>query len=89
MTAIDLSETAIAGGRRKARERGVAVRWIVGNAAALLDSDERFGAVLDCGLLDCCPIDLRPTYLAALQHVWRPGGRVFLLELDARSAELV
>src|ERR1700730_1318866 len=49
-TGIDAAPAAIALAEDKARDRGLAVRFLVWNALKLAALDEQFDTVLDCGL---------------------------------------
>ena len=85
-TGIDLSQTAIARAQARAEQRGLAVRFVVGDALALEDLGERYDTVLDCGLLHVLDEDERGRYVRALETVLRPGGAVHLLEFSDRVA---
>ena len=76
---IDFLETPIRQARQKAKDRGTAVDFRVGDALKLTDSAERFDSVLDSGLFHVFSDDDRKQYVRGLAHVTRPGGRVFLL----------
>src|SRR6266540_196061 len=49
-TGVDVAPTAIEAAERKARDRGLSARFLVGNVLELGALDERFDTVLDCGL---------------------------------------
>jgi 2-polyprenyl-3-methyl-5-hydroxy-6-metoxy-1,4-benzoquinol methylase len=85
-TGVDISASALDVARAKAAERGLAVEWITGDAVRLPGLQNRFDTVVDCGFLDSCPAELRPTYAAALHRACRPGATILLLELDAAAA---
>jgi SAM-dependent methyltransferase len=76
---IDLSEKAIELAGAKAKERGVAVRFAVADALALVDLGERFDTVLDCGLFHILADDERERYVAGLTEVVPSGGRLHML----------
>jgi SAM-dependent methyltransferase len=79
VTGIDFVEEALRRARAKAAERGLAVEFLVKDATALGDWDERFASVIDCGLFHCFSDDDRRRYVRGLAHVVEPGGRLFLL----------
>jgi cyclopropane fatty-acyl-phospholipid synthase-like methyltransferase len=72
-------EEAIRRARRKADERGLAVRLLVKDATTLGDWGERFASVIDCGLFHVFSDDDRWRYVQGLAQVLQPGGRLFLL----------
>jgi SAM-dependent methyltransferase len=76
---IDFVEEAIRRARAKAAERGLAVEFLVKDATALWDWDERFASVIDCGLFHCFSDDDRRHYVRGLAGVLEPGGRLFLM----------
>ena len=79
VTGIDFVPEAIRRARRKADERGLAVRLLVKDATTLGDWGERFASVIDCGLFHVFSDDDRPRYVEGLATVLKPGGRLFLL----------
>jgi ubiquinone/menaquinone biosynthesis C-methylase UbiE len=78
-TGLDIAPAAIAIAEGKARERGVAPRFLVWNALELAALGEQFDTVLDCGLFHLFADADRPTYVANLGAVLPPGGRYFML----------
>ncbi|MGW1061148.1 methyltransferase domain-containing protein [Micromonospora rubida] len=76
---IDPASTAIEVARRKARERGLEARFLVGNALELGDLDEQFDTVLDCGLFHVFSDAERVRYADTLATVMPPDARLFLL----------
>jgi cyclopropane fatty-acyl-phospholipid synthase-like methyltransferase len=79
VTGVDFVETAIERARRKAAERGLAVRFLVKDALTLGDWGERFASVIDSGLFHVFSDDDRGRYVQQLAKVIEPGGRLFLL----------
>jgi cyclopropane fatty-acyl-phospholipid synthase-like methyltransferase len=79
VTGIDFVGEAIRRARRKAAERGLAVRLLVKDATALGGWGERFVSVIDCGLFHVFSDDDRRRYVQGLAQVLQPGGRLFLL----------
>ena len=79
VTGVDFVETAVERARRKASERGLAVRFLVKDALTLGDWGERFASVIDSGLFHVFPDEQRSRYVQQLAKVVEPGGRLFLL----------
>jgi len=77
-TGIDAASTAIATAQRKATERGLAARFIVGDALALADLGEQFDTVLDSGLFHVFDDDGQALYVESLRAAVRPGGTLLL-----------
>jgi len=84
-TGVDSSPKAIAIARAKAAARPLPARFLVADALALDELDERFDTVLDSGLFHVFDDADRPRYVAALRHVLSPGGRLFLLCFSERQ----
>src|SRR5262249_39946442 len=76
---IDFVEEAIRRAKAKAAQRGPAVQFLVKDATALGDWDQRFASVIDCGLFHVFSDADRRRYAAGLAHVLQPGGRLFLM----------
>ncbi|HJQ42978.1 MAG TPA: class I SAM-dependent methyltransferase [Jatrophihabitantaceae bacterium] len=77
-TGIDISPRAIALAQRKADERGLAARFVAGDALQLRDLDAQFDTVLDCGLFHSFGDEQRVQYVRSLADVVASGGRLFL-----------
>jgi cyclopropane fatty-acyl-phospholipid synthase-like methyltransferase len=77
-TGLDASPRAIAAAQRKAAERGLDARFIVGDALRLADLGETFDTVLDSGLFHVFDDDRRARYVEALGAVTRPGSRYLM-----------
>jgi cyclopropane fatty-acyl-phospholipid synthase-like methyltransferase len=75
---IDASPRAIHIAQRKATDRRVAARFVVWDALALADLNERFDTVLDSGLFHVFDDERRARYVASLAAVVKPRGRVLL-----------
>jgi SAM-dependent methyltransferase len=84
-TGIDLVAAAIDRARKKAAQRGLEVRFLVGNVLDLADLGEQFDTVLDSGLFHVLEDDDRSVFVAGLRGVVRPGGRYFLLCFSDRQ----
>ncbi|HKS98248.1 MAG TPA: class I SAM-dependent methyltransferase, partial [Rugosimonospora sp.] len=77
-TGVDLAPAAIARAGGKARERGLAARFLVRDARDLTDLLP-FDTVLDSGLLHTFADADRAAYLHSVRSVLAPGGRMFVL----------
>lgn len=76
---IDISSTAIRLAEAKAQERGIAARFIVGDARHLGSLGEQFDTVLDFGLFHIFDDEDRPPFVESLARAIRPGGYYFML----------
>jgi SAM-dependent methyltransferase len=76
---VDPASTAIDIARRKARERGLQARFLVGNAFELGKPGEQFDTVLDCGLFHVFSDPERVRYADTLATIMPPDARLFLL----------
>ncbi|MFF7456665.1 SAM-dependent methyltransferase [Kitasatospora sp. NPDC008115] len=72
--AVDLSSTALAWARERAREAGVAPRFHHGNIFTVELPLPRYDLVYDSGCLHHLPPHRRISYLALLDRVLAPGG---------------
>jgi cyclopropane fatty-acyl-phospholipid synthase-like methyltransferase len=79
VTGIDSSPTAIEIAKRKARERGLDVRFLVYNALDLASLGETFDTVLDMGLFHVFDDPHRAAYVESLKAVAPPGSRYFMM----------
>jgi len=84
-TGVDSAPTAIEIARRKARERGLPVRFLLASVLELASLGERFDTVIDSGLFHVFDDDGRRRYVEALRAVIPPGGRCFLLCFSDRQ----
>lgn len=84
-TGIDLAAAAIAVAEGKARDRGLAARFLVLNALELASLKQQFDTVLDCGLFHALQDDDRRSFVENLRAVTRPGGQYFLLCFSDRE----
>jgi len=82
---VDISPSAIGQARRKAADRGLAVRFEVADALDLGQLGLTFDTVTDCGLFHTFDDDGRPRYVASLASVLRPGGRCYLMCFSDRQ----
>jgi len=76
---VDLAPKAIELAEAKAAERGLAVRFVVGDALALPDLHQQFDTVLDCGLFHVLDDDERARFVASLAAVVPTGGHYHML----------
>jgi cyclopropane fatty-acyl-phospholipid synthase-like methyltransferase len=84
-TGVDGAATAIELARRKAAERNLAARFIVGDALDLGALGEQFDTVLDCGLFHVFDDDDRARYVNSLRQALPAGGRYFMLCFSDRQ----
>jgi len=77
-TGIDSAPTAIALAQRKARERGIAARFLVADALHLESLDGPFDTVLDSGLFHVFDDEDRRAYVESLKAAVAPGGRYIM-----------
>jgi SAM-dependent methyltransferase len=84
-TGVDTSPVAIERARAKAAERGLEVRFEVGNA---LELTGEFETIVDSALFHVFEDDDRIRYVASIAAVTRPGARLYLLCFsDAQEGE--
>lgn len=76
---IDASPLAVERAREKARERGLAVPFLVADALDLAKLRRRFETVLDCGLFHVFGPEDRRAYAHSLCEVLAPGGTLHVL----------
>jgi SAM-dependent methyltransferase len=81
-TGIDTSPVAVERARAKAAERGLEVRFEVGNA---LELTGEFETIVDSALFHVFEDDDRIRYVATLAAVTRPGARLHLLCFSDRQ----
>jgi SAM-dependent methyltransferase len=80
VTGIDVAPTAIARARAKAAERGLAVRFDVGDALDLSSLGvDVVDTVIDSGVFHVFDDEDRARYVASLAAVLRPGGSCYLM----------
>lgn len=85
-TGVDAAPTAIAIASRKARERGLTVRFLVYDVLDLGKLNERFDTVLDCGLFHCFEDDEgRQQLVDAIRAVTLEGARYFMMCFSDRQ----
>jgi SAM-dependent methyltransferase/GNAT superfamily N-acetyltransferase len=82
---IDASARAIEQARRKAAERQLPVRFVVGDALELPSLAEHFDTVLDCGLFHVFDDAARVRFVSSLSAVVPPGGRYHMLCFSDRQ----
>ncbi|MBE8516127.1 class I SAM-dependent methyltransferase [Amycolatopsis sp. H6(2020)] len=79
VTGVDLASAALRTAEEKARDRGLAARFLRHDARKLADLGESFDTVLDCGLFHIFGGDDRAAFAESLGSALGPGGRYFLL----------
>ncbi|WP_405133023.1 class I SAM-dependent methyltransferase [Nocardia sp. NBC_01388] len=82
---VDQSAQAIEYAERKARDRGLTVRFLRHDALSLAEHGEIFDTVLDSGLLHIFTPEVRAAYVQTLAALLRPGGRYFMLGFSDRQ----
>ena len=78
-TGIDGAPLAIEKAQAKGRERGVDLRFVVGDVLELASFGEQWDTVLDCGVFHVFDDDDRVVYVDNLAAAVSPGGRYFML----------
>ncbi|MFJ3861945.1 class I SAM-dependent methyltransferase [Streptomyces sp. NPDC090085] len=83
--AVDLSAVAVAWGEDRAREVGVDVRFLCGDAFALPASvlSGPYNLIVDSGCFHHLPPHRRVSYLSLLDRVMAPGGHLALTSFAA------
>jgi cyclopropane fatty-acyl-phospholipid synthase-like methyltransferase len=76
---VDSAPTAIKKARAKAKQRGLDVTFVLGDALNLSIPDHRFDTVIDMGLFHVFSDEERPRFRESLERVLRPGGTYFML----------
>jgi cyclopropane fatty-acyl-phospholipid synthase-like methyltransferase len=84
-TGIDAAPAAIAIAEDKARDRGLAARFLVWNALQLAGLDEQFDTVLDCGLFHVLDDDDRARFVESIRAVLPTGGCYHMLCFSDRQ----
>jgi 2-polyprenyl-3-methyl-5-hydroxy-6-metoxy-1,4-benzoquinol methylase len=82
---VDVSATAIRTAQEKARERGLAATFVVGDVLDLSAIGRTFRSVIDSGMFHTLDDPERQRYVAELAQTVEPGGRVFLLCFSERT----
>jgi SAM-dependent methyltransferase len=83
---IDISATAIAKAREKARERGLTARFEVLDALELPSLGESFGTALDSGVYHVFEtVEMRARYAECVRSVLEPGGTLYLMCFSDRT----
>jgi cyclopropane fatty-acyl-phospholipid synthase-like methyltransferase len=76
---IDFLEKPITEARRKAKEQGLEVTFLVMDALDVGGLGEQFDSTIDCGLFHVFSDEDRRRYVSGLASVLKAGGRLFLL----------
>jgi cyclopropane fatty-acyl-phospholipid synthase-like methyltransferase len=82
---LDSSPRAIAQAETKATDRGLGVRFVVGDALDLPGLGELFDTVIDCGLFHVFNDEERERFVASLAGVMTTGGHYFMLCFSDRQ----
>jgi cyclopropane fatty-acyl-phospholipid synthase-like methyltransferase len=80
VTGVDFAGPAVDRARGKARARGLDIDFRRGDVTRLADAgvDGPFDLVYDLGCFHSLPAELRPRYVAQVEHVARSGGTYLL-----------
>jgi SAM-dependent methyltransferase len=78
-TGVDAAGTAVAIARRKANERDLTARFLIGDALELAELGESFDTVLDCGLFHVFDDPARQKFVHALRASMPVGARYYML----------
>jgi SAM-dependent methyltransferase len=84
-TGVDISPRAIGIAARKARERNLVARFVVGDVLDLADLGERYDTALDCGLFHVLGDSDRARFVDSLRAVVVPGGCYHMLCFSDRE----
>lgn len=84
-TGVDLASAALRTAEEKARDRGLAARFLCHDARGLAGCGESFDTVLDCGLFHIFDADERGDFAESIRSVLVPGGRYFMLCFSDRE----
>ena len=76
---VDLVPRAIEQAREKARSRGIAATFEVGDVLSLETLGRTFQTAIDCGVFHVFDDADRARYVASLSRAVRPGGQVHIL----------
>jgi len=78
-TGLDISRTAVAAAKTKARQAGVKIRFLVGNAVELPFADGEFDFVLDMGCFHHIVPEDREKFVKGISRVLKKGGHYFMI----------
>jgi SAM-dependent methyltransferase len=78
VTGVDSAPRALKKARAKAKQRGVAADFVLGDALNLA-LPRQFDTAIDCGLFHVFSDEDRPRFRDELQRALRPGGTYFML----------
>lgn len=84
-TGIDAVPRAISVAQRKARDRGLTARFLVGDALRLADLGEQFDTVLDSGLFHIFDDEDRARFVASVRAVIPSRGRYYMICFSDRQ----
>lgn len=85
VTGVDISARAVERARSAAAERGLAVRFVVGDVRRLDELGEQFDVVIDSGTFHTFDDADRARYVASLAAATRPGGRYHVVCFSERT----
>src|SRR5208283_4857831 len=76
---IDASPNAIRKAEEKAKDRGIAVKFLTTDALDLGSLERTFDTVIDCGLFHVFSDPDRERYVSSLASVTAPGSKLVIL----------
>jgi cyclopropane fatty-acyl-phospholipid synthase-like methyltransferase len=82
---VDGAPEAIRLARNKATERGVSIRFDIGDVLDLGGYGDGFGTATDSGVFHVFDDEDRPRYSRSVHSVLRPGGHLFLMCFSERE----
>lgn len=85
VTAMDISERAVAYARKKAEEAGVDITFLVQSFLELPFPEGQFDLVLDSGCFHHVLVKDRNTYIKGIHRVLKTGGRYLLICFSDRN----
>ena len=86
---VDSAPLAIRKAQEKAKARGLAVHFLVGDALDLASLDRTFDTVTDSGLFHTLSDEDRPVFEKSLASILPPGGIYFMLCFSDRETPRV
>lgn len=85
---VDAAVQMIRAAKRKSAKLGVDINWSVEALEKMSFPDKRFNVVLASLVMHHLPGDLKEKALAEMYRVLKPGGRLFVLEIESSESSL-
>ncbi len=79
VTGIDFIAEAVEQAKRKAKERGIDVEFLVKDALTLSGWDRQFDNIIDSGVFHVFSDEDRARYVEGLAHVLKSGGHYYMI----------